>query len=126
VGILPQRLMSAVHPLRTLDEGANKRPFDWERPSVQTIVRWALMLAQLVVAAFYAWTVALMWKPFLMGTTGSKMLVATIILWPVIGLIVLVRSKRSLGLDVTPTLLLLTVMQLLIVLTGTIALNRAA
>ena len=81
------------------------------------VVRGVLLLIQVVIAGFYAWSAILMWGPFVAGTLPSKLFVATIVLWPVIGLVALSRGNRFLGLSLTAALALLTTAHVLITLT---------
>ena len=83
---------------------------------MQVVVRTGFLISQLVIAGFYAWSAALMWGPFIAGTLASKLFVATIVFWPIVGLAVSSRGTRFFGLGITSALALLTAVHVLVVL----------
>ena len=83
---------------------------------MKLIVRSTLLLAQFLVASFYAIAAVLMWGPFVAGPFANKLIVAAVILWPLIGFTVAASGVPGNRLGVTGALGLLTVLQALIVL----------
>ncbi len=93
----------------------------WIVAALVVVIRSALLLAQLIIAAFYAVSAVLMWGPFMEAPLVNKCAVAAIVLWPIVGAVVTARGAQFLGLTVTSALALLTLGHVVIVLTFVIS-----
>jgi hypothetical protein len=78
---------------------------------MRVIVRSALLLVQISIAAFYVWFAMRVWAPFMAGPVEAKLFVCAIIACPILGLLVASRGTGFLRLAATPALALLTIAQ---------------